>query len=338
MLLGLLWLAGALGTVAAAGSEGGFSAFISADGKRSMQAKPVAIDGDKITFVKSDGSQFEAKPELFAEENKNSLHQWLAAMKQDRHRQLLDRVQSSEKLRVLFVGNSYSFDIPKVFESLAKSEGRKVHVEQVTEGGCTLQKHAASTALRQKISQGEWDIVVLQEQSLVPAILEGQRHQMMDGAAKSLVELVRESGAIPVFFLTWGRRDGDKINKAAFPDDTFEDMHLRLKKGYAKASAYAGHVHIVPVGEVWSNLRSAGKDEGFYTADGSHPAEAGRYLAACVFYSALYNVEVKKPERSFKHGADYAKFAKFALWQILPYPIAGSEPETEPSGQPSVQK
>jgi len=82
------------------------------------------------------------------------------------HQALVTRVKQAETLRVLFVGNSYSFKIPKQFGQLARAEGRKLEVAQVTKGGWTLAKHAASEDTLQQIAHGKWDIVVLQEQSL----------------------------------------------------------------------------------------------------------------------------------------------------------------------------
>jgi len=236
----------------------------------------------------------------------------LHADEKNRHAELVRRVKHANPLRVLFVGNSYSFKIPKVFEKLAKSEGKKIVVGQVTRGGWTLAKHAASQETLGRISGGNWDVVVLQEQSMLPAFPAGQRNQQMNPPAKKLVDAVRSSGAIPVFFLTWGRRDGDKINAAVFPNDTYAAMQKRLITGYQAAAQYAGGVHIIPVGKVWSALRRVGKDKGLYAADGSHPASRGNYLGACVFYVAFYNQPVRRPSRRIMGAAEIAKAAEAA--------------------------
>jgi len=205
------------------------------------------------------------------------------------HQALVTRVKQAETLRVLFVGNSYSFKIPKQFEQLARAEGQKLEVAQVTKGGWTLAKHAASKDTLNQIAHGKWDIVVLQEQSQIPSLPENQRVKMMDSAAKSLASAVRKAKAIPVFFLTWGRKDGDKKNAQHFPDDTYAAMQNRLRRGYHKAAKQADGAYIVPVGEVWLAVRAAGKDGMLYAKDGSHPGVGGNYLGACVFYCAFYD-------------------------------------------------
>jgi len=228
---------------------------------------------------------------------------------------LVSRVKQAKTLRVLFIGNSYSFKVPKQFEAMALAEGKKLVVAQVTGGGWTLAKHAASQKTLDRITQdpgGRWDIVVLQEQSLTPAFPEAQRKRVMDPAAKSLATVIRKTGAIPVLFLTWGRKDGDKKNASVFPNDTYEAMQKRLIRGYQNASKAAGGAFVVPVGEVWSVVRKQSKEAQLYAKDGSHPAEAGNYLAACVFYSVFYDAEVSRPSPKVKGAAVLVKAAELA--------------------------
>ncbi len=298
----------------------------SADGSKSMRAKPMAVEGEKIRFEKEGGKLFSAKPELFSAKDRKDLREWMAAMENDPHRALVNRVKQAKTLRVLFVGNSYSFEIPKVFEKLAKSEGKRIAVDQVTKGGWTLEKHAASEATLEKISGGKWDVVVLQEQSLVPSFPEEQRSRQMDAPAGKLAEAVREANAIPVFFLTWGRKDGDKQNAGVFPDDTYAAMQKRLVAGYKMAAKQAGGAHVVPVGEVWSAIRRAGKDQGLYAKDGSHPAKRGVYLGACVFYSDFYDETIQKKARDIEDADIIAGSAAAARLARLPYPLHPGPP------------
>jgi PKD repeat protein len=45
---------------------------------------------------------------------------------------------------------------------------------------------------------------------------------------------------------------------------------------------------IAPVGVAWKNMRDSFPSVNLYAGDGSHPSLHGSYLAACVFYSTLY--------------------------------------------------
>ena len=112
-------------------------------------------------------------------------------------------------LHILFIGNSYTSvnDLPHMFTQLAKSGGHRVETAVVAPGGWTLFAHARSAETLNRLKSSKWDIVVLQEQSQVPAS-EQARTQGMYPAVRSLVSRIEACGARPIFFLTWAQRDG----------------------------------------------------------------------------------------------------------------------------------
>ena len=201
---------------------------------------------------------------------------------------LRKRLKSAEEPRILFVGNSYSFAVPKQLSVLARERGRVVIVSQVTKGGWTLKKHAQAKDTLEKIRTGKWDVVVLQEQSQMPSFARGQREAQMIPYAVALAAEVRKAGAIPVFFQTWGRRDGDKQNAKAFPNDTFAKMQARLNTGYAEAAKASGNALVVPVGEAWARKMKGGEGAQLYKKDGSHPSGKGIALTVEVFHEFFF--------------------------------------------------
>jgi hypothetical protein len=110
---------------------------------------------------------------------------------------------------VLFIGNSYTYvnDLPGTFAVLAKAGGHPIHTGMVAPGGWTLAEHLNSPQALSALQSSKWDFVVLQEQSEIPA-METARWRDMYPAARALVEKIRQTGAQPVFFLTWAHRDG----------------------------------------------------------------------------------------------------------------------------------
>ncbi len=212
----------------------------------------------------------------------------LSVQAADSQAALQSRLKKVKEARILFVGNSYSFKVPETVARLAKASKRNVVVEQVTKGGWTLKKHAAAEETLAKIQNGDWDVVVLQEQSQMPSFSEQQRSKQMVPHAKTLVAEIRKAGALPVFFQTWGRRDGDKKNSSAYPDDTFEKMQDRLITGYREAAQASGGALVVPVGECWAKEMKAGKGKRLFAKDGSHPSAAGVELSAEVFHKFLF--------------------------------------------------
>jgi hypothetical protein len=198
--------------------------------------------------------------------------------------ELAARVHSKPDLAVLFVGNSYSFGVPRAFSKIAASHGKKVRTGHATYGGWTLRQHADNEATLRKIRDGRWDIVVIQEQSGIPALPPGKRAEVMFPPLRKLVLLVREYGAVPILYQTWGRRDGDgKIS-----GDDFHAMTRRLREGYRAAAWNAGELLVVPVGDAWEAEVSAGRGTDLFLEDGSHPTPRGNELTAATFYQAVF--------------------------------------------------
>lgn len=195
------------------------------------------------------------------------------------------RIRAKPELAVLFVGNSYSFGLPKAFSKLAAAQGKKVRVGHATYGGWTLKQHAANAPTLRKIRDGHWDIVVIQEQSEIPAMSARNRAVAMFPPLRQLVAEARQQDAIPMLYQTWGRRDGDpKLRK-----DDFHAMTARLRAGYQAAAKDAGNLVVVPVGDAWEREISAGRGSGLFMPDGSHPTPRGNELTAETFFAAFFH-------------------------------------------------
>lgn len=74
---------------------------------------------------------------------------------------------SAQTIRVLFVGNSYVYtnNLPQTLSNLALSNNDTVIYDTSTPGGYTFELHSTNTTTLNKIATGNWDFVVLQEQS-----------------------------------------------------------------------------------------------------------------------------------------------------------------------------
>ncbi|MGC6464897.1 MAG: family 16 glycoside hydrolase [Akkermansiaceae bacterium] len=215
--------------------------------------------------------------------------------------------------KILFVGNSYTGGIRGMVSQLIQSSPySESTVTFVNPGGKNLAFHLASKKTVELIQNGNFDFVILQDQSQTPAALPQRFHD----AAKGLDRIIDQSGAQTVFYQTWGRRDGDKQNARLFP--TFEKMQEALTKNYRLA---AGNclATLAPVGEAWARLRETHPDLGreLYRKDGSHPSEKGAYLAACVFYGVLFDEDPRSLATPKNIPADEAKIIRRTAFQQL---------------------
>lgn len=187
-------------------------------------------------------------------------------------------------LRILFVGNSYTFvnDLPKTFADLAKSGKHQVEVGMFGQGGWSLADQVKSPELFNTMRSSKWDYVVVQEQSQIPS-MEQSRKVGMYPAARTIISKIRETGAKPIFFETWARQNGWPEN--GMPN--FESMQYQIDQGYLLI-AQELNVPIAPVGDAWFRAITQNPQLKLWQEDGSHPTEQGTYLAACVFYATIF--------------------------------------------------
>lgn len=193
---------------------------------------------------------------------------------------------------VLFIGNSYTYynNLPQMLTDLARSAGDTMTFDSNTPGGYTFQGHSTNATSLAKISAGNWDFVVLQEQSQLPSFPDFQVQSSVFPYARLLDSLinVNNSCAETVFYMTWGRKFGDASNCANFaPLCTYEGMDSILYLRYMMM-ADSNEALVSPVGAVWRSLRQNYPLIELYQTDNSHPSLAGSYAAACSFYSIIF--------------------------------------------------
>ena len=141
-----------------------------------------------------------------------------------------------------------------------------------------------------KIATGNWDYVVLQEQSQIPSFPPSQVANDCYPFAAILIDSIKSANSCvePLFFMTWGRENGDQSNCANYPPlCTYDGMQARLRESYIQMSL-DNQCSVSPVGAAWKYVRDQHPSIGLYSSDGSHPSIYGSYLAACVHYSSLF--------------------------------------------------
>jgi hypothetical protein len=220
------------------------------------------------------------------------------------------QVSSEKSTRILFIGNSYTGQIRNTVKELiaASPSNGATEIEFITPGGKTLEFHLSNEKTTKRIAEGNWDYVVLQDQSQTPAVFP----QRFEDAAVELDKLIDAAGAKTVFYQTWGRRDGDKQNAQRFPE--YSSMQKALSKSYASVARKCDAI-LAPVGDTWAKVREVDAELGvaLYKGDGSHPSAAGAYLAACVLFSAIFEESPQEIEYKGGLSEDQAKVILQAL-------------------------
>lgn len=206
--------------------------------------------------------------------------------------------------KVFFVGNSYTYtnDLPELVKLIAVSTGDVLNYQTHAMGGATLKQHAQNQAVTSVINQGNWDYVVLQEQSQIPSFPNNYIQSEMHPYAKQLADLTKASNACgnPIFFMTWGYKTGDATNCANgnTPVCTYEGMDNLIYNRYMDM-AQINESLVSPVGKVWRTIRQQQPTMDLYSSDGSHPSYLGSMAAAYTFYTILFK---KDPELATFNG------------------------------------
>lgn len=192
--------------------------------------------------------------------------------------------QESDTLRVLFVGNSFTFywNLPQVVQAMAETQKFPLRSAQSTASGASWAHHwkgERGLDSKARIQSGKWDIVVLQNHST----------SAIDDTAAfreygvKFAALIRETGATPLLFQTWAY-DSNPLQQPA------------ITKGYTALARSLGSSY-VPVGEIWDKARFLRPDLELYSDD-KHPSPDATYLIALAFLKALSGQSVLSvPER-----------------------------------------
>lgn len=191
--------------------------------------------------------------------------------------------------KILFIGNSYTYEneMPDMFEHIAISKGKNVFVSSVTKGKATLLSQSKRAQVYKAIRKKKWDYVVIQGYSRDMLADDSTMINKTLPALEKIMRAIRRNNSRTkiLLFMTWGYRNGFKLDPNT---DTYEEMTLAIKRKMLELKKKY-RVPIVPVGMAWRDSRNKRADLPLYVEDGAHPNENGSYLAACTFFSAIFN-------------------------------------------------
>ena len=201
-------------------------------------------------------------------------------------------LDKSKPYKILFIGNSYTYynNMPaRYFGEIMQAAGYRVKVISITKGAWTLSKFAdprdeMGKQVDSMLTHQDFDFVVLQEQSMTPAVNSGSFYN----GVKRLDKKIRECGATPVLYATWGRKQGSGDLTAY--GLTAETMTWKLAAAYE----HMGETHDIPVAHVglafWDIVQNH-RNIALHDPDMSHPSPEGSYLAALTLFARITGID-----------------------------------------------
>lgn len=197
---------------------------------------------------------------------------------------------------VLFLGNSYTYvnNLPQLLADMANSTGKTLIFDINAPGGYYIAEHLTNPTSLAKIANGNWDHVVLQDQSLALAYPATCMNFMPYSVRLDSIIKLHNPCAQTMFYSTWGRKPGDTylctppectvdtwITRTYYEMDSTITAHYKIFADSVKAS-------MTPVGAAWRYIRQNYPSIELFQSDDSHPSLAGSYAAACCFYATLF--------------------------------------------------
>lgn len=179
--------------------------------------------------------------------------------------------------QILFIGDSYTdtyMGLDRHMEALAASENPPQTVEamQVTSGSTSLGEHWAGPRAVSTIQQGNWTVVVLQDD------LEyyGWDEEPFYEVHRNFHQEIEKMGAETVLYLSWKSEATDPMR--------VEEMD----EAYASIGAELG-VKVAPVGPAWRRAIAERPGLDLYGRDRNHANITGTYLALVVLYATIFD-------------------------------------------------
>ncbi|PWJ58450.1 uncharacterized protein DUF4886 [Dyadobacter jejuensis] len=251
---------------------------------------------------------------------------------------------NTDTLRLFLIGNSFSQNATRYLPQLAAEGGHPLKIGRAELGGCSLQRHweiAAAAekdpqdpkgkayggkSLRELLSEGTWDVVTIQQNSMNTGDVSTYRPY-----AKNLYELIKsiQPNARVVMQQTWPyRTDAKKFTQIADKQHAQNalEMWQKSRASYHTVANELG-VELFPVGDAFWKVNSDPKtaykpdptfnfSEAQYPSlpdqtnslhsgyrydkdkklalDANHANEAGCYLGGLVWYAVLFDESPSK--------------------------------------------
>lgn len=210
---------------------------------------------------------------------------------------LLDGPRPSCKIKVLFIGNSYTYYnwSSYMLKEIAWKEGLEVEVALSAHSGFTIERHLDHAVTTSFVNAGGYDYAIVQEYNDRMAVVGADlaKGSLGSDALKYVTNMktmisnikAKSPSVVPLIEISWGTKNGvGSLIKTNWTD--YVTMQGYVTEG-TKHVATQASVDCTLLGEAWKKVRSERPSLEMYHTDLHHPSYAGSYLKACVNYLTL---------------------------------------------------
>ncbi len=224
-------------------------------------------------------------------------------------------------IRILAIGNSFSSDAMHYTHQIAESLGIKAEFYNLYYGGCTIQSHynfynndsaeyvfyknqsqyvSNNVTMKSVLEATQFDYITFQQGSWSSDSYSS--YALLD----DLMAIVREYQPNAEFMIhqTWGYCEERSCNgnetSSGKGYETSADMFAAVEACYERAAADNGNLRIIKSGRAVETAKTSygytddyGNTNSIYSDFNSHLANAGDYLAGCVWIETIFGTDVR---------------------------------------------
>lgn len=159
--------------------------------------------------------------------------------------------------------------MPDMVRQIALADGQDIGVVSLAQPNTAVIDFALERSVHDKIAEGGWDTVILQQGPTTPGIC---RDTLVLGTV-SLDRSIRAAGARTATLMTW-------------PYDGYPDAFAWVHES-AKRASDAVNGLFLPAGDAWVAAWRMDRSLKLYGPDGYHPSVLGSLLTALVVYEGV---------------------------------------------------
>lgn len=180
--------------------------------------------------------------------------------------------------RVLMIGNSHTAvnQLPLMVRTILNTDAKWRPVKMVMRTGAFLEDIARQPAIRKEITEGKWDVIVLQ----AAKVSSSHKYRYSQAGGIELAKLAKASGALTLLFAEWPRKG---VKETEFILNVYREI------------GDAAKVEVVPTGRAWDAYLAKRPDAALWQGDGNHATPMGSMLAAYTIACWIRNSDADVP-------------------------------------------
>ncbi|PCJ38479.1 MAG: hypothetical protein COA99_11940 [Moraxellaceae bacterium] len=195
--------------------------------------------------------------------------------------------QAQDTTKVLFVGNSITYfnSMPQTFEAIANSLGDTTEVTMYAPGGTGFVDHVVNPNVYNHFREGDWDFIVLQPGSGESYGSTYPIGQTLERANVLVDSIYKYNPCVKVLYY--------EISNGVFGVSSVDSVNynnsMSVIKGNIEFLSDSTELFFAPVGDVFRAKWNSDVNDILWGGYGDiHPNNKGSYIAACTFYSSIF--------------------------------------------------